>query len=316
MPPWSAAPGIRPLANDPTLTTRELALLLAWVDGGLPRGDAADLAPPRTLTEWPLGAPDDVIALPSQSVATDGVTIVRDVRIPTRAAGTRWLRRFDVVPGNRAALRAAFLYLEHGGARQWLGTWTPLHITSPPPGLAFGLPPDAALVAELHYNAWDEPTRTVVDASRLGLYLDTVAPQSPGRSWRTSAAATADRPGRSLQSDIVVPEDAHVWALRPRLMRGTTVVAGALEILASRPDGTVEPLVWQQENVPDWQVAYELRDPVELPRGSRVRLVAHATDVLDPETRADLEVAWFAAPRAATPARVTAAGTSAAALRP
>jgi hypothetical protein len=43
MPPWPAALGVGEFANDPSLPPRVVALIVAWVDGGTPRGDAADL---------------------------------------------------------------------------------------------------------------------------------------------------------------------------------------------------------------------------------------------------------------------------------
>jgi mono/diheme cytochrome c family protein len=42
MPPWAAAPGYAPFANDIGLTSRELATILTWTDGGTPRGDDRD----------------------------------------------------------------------------------------------------------------------------------------------------------------------------------------------------------------------------------------------------------------------------------
>src|SRR5919108_2952663 len=43
MPPWTAAAGYVPFANDIGLTSRELATILTWTDGGTPRGDDRDL---------------------------------------------------------------------------------------------------------------------------------------------------------------------------------------------------------------------------------------------------------------------------------
>jgi mono/diheme cytochrome c family protein len=45
MPKWHAARGFGAFANDPTLTPLESALIVSWVDGGLPEGAAASRAP-------------------------------------------------------------------------------------------------------------------------------------------------------------------------------------------------------------------------------------------------------------------------------
>lgn len=51
MPPWPAARGVGAFANDPSLPPRVIELIVAWVDGGAPRGDTteslASIAPAR-----------------------------------------------------------------------------------------------------------------------------------------------------------------------------------------------------------------------------------------------------------------------------
>src|SRR5260221_8705802 len=49
MPPWHVdrTVGIRQFKDDPSLTDREIETLSAWAAGGAPRGNPADLPPPR-----------------------------------------------------------------------------------------------------------------------------------------------------------------------------------------------------------------------------------------------------------------------------
>ncbi len=310
MPPWPAADGIRPFANDPSLTTREVALLLAWLDGAMPRGDEADLPATSPVAEWPAGPPDDIVALAPQSITTDGTTVVRRVDAAVRGAAPRWLRGFDVAPGERSALRAAFVFLQASdGSEQWLGTWTPWHaMATAPAGSAYAVPPEASLVVELHYNAWDEPARALTDRSRLGLYFDAAPPAAPLRPLRVAAAPGGVGAERVARGAVTLAKDARVWALRPRLQRSGTAVDGSLEVIATRPDGSVEPLLWLRENSPDWQFGYVLRDAVALPRGSRLRLVARAADPGAGPVEASVDVTWLAAP--------TVGATTSDALRP
>jgi mono/diheme cytochrome c family protein len=44
MPKWHAARGFGAFANDPTLTPFEIALLVSWIDGGLPRDTRSSVA--------------------------------------------------------------------------------------------------------------------------------------------------------------------------------------------------------------------------------------------------------------------------------
>ncbi len=50
MPPWGADPKFGEFANDPRLSEKDLATIVAWVDGGAIEGDARDLPPLPTFT--------------------------------------------------------------------------------------------------------------------------------------------------------------------------------------------------------------------------------------------------------------------------
>ena len=52
MPKWHAARGYGEFANDPTLSPFDIALIVAWVDGGAVRGDRSK-APPSTAPVKP-----------------------------------------------------------------------------------------------------------------------------------------------------------------------------------------------------------------------------------------------------------------------
>jgi len=43
MPPWGAVAGVGDFAGDPSLSTPEIDMLVAWVEGGAPEGDPAYL---------------------------------------------------------------------------------------------------------------------------------------------------------------------------------------------------------------------------------------------------------------------------------
>ena len=49
MPPWFIEKdvGVREFKDDPSLSDAEIALIGRWVDAGAPRGNPADLPPPR-----------------------------------------------------------------------------------------------------------------------------------------------------------------------------------------------------------------------------------------------------------------------------
>lgn len=272
MPPWPAVNGIRPLANDMSLTTRELAIITAWVDGGTPRGDAGDLPPPKLrAAAWPAGEPDLKLQLPAQTVGDDRPD-VRRITVSTKLPAERWLRGFDIAPGERRALRSAFLSIKGAnGQEQWIGGWTPWHaMKSTPDGVAYRLPARAVLIVELHYKAISsiEPApspggRGLSDRSTLGLYFQSKRPQSVLRDF-------------TINKQLTLGEDLMVWALRPQFTSRGNIVTGSIEVKAIRPNGAIEPLLWVKENGPDWQIPYVLRDPVRLSPGSRLIVSGHA----------------------------------------
>jgi len=45
MPPWGAVEGIRAYRDDPSLTPLEVEMIVSWVEGGAPEGDAVYLPP-------------------------------------------------------------------------------------------------------------------------------------------------------------------------------------------------------------------------------------------------------------------------------
>ena len=66
MPPWYVEKdiGIQQFKNDPSLSEDEIAMIARWADAGAPRGNPADMPPPRVwndATKWSIGEPDLVV---------------------------------------------------------------------------------------------------------------------------------------------------------------------------------------------------------------------------------------------------------------
>jgi mono/diheme cytochrome c family protein len=77
MPPWFVERniGIQHFKNDPSLSEAEIALIAKWVDAGAPRGNAADMPPPRDFAnadKWTIGEPDLVLRSPDIVVPAVG----------------------------------------------------------------------------------------------------------------------------------------------------------------------------------------------------------------------------------------------------
>ena len=73
MPPWYIEKniGIQHYKNDPSLSDAEVAKIAKWADTGAPRGNPADLPPPRVFPDghsWTIGEPDLIVESPEITV--------------------------------------------------------------------------------------------------------------------------------------------------------------------------------------------------------------------------------------------------------
>jgi len=89
MPPWyiDKDVGVRHFKNDVSLSDGEIATIVKWVDSGAPKGNPADMPPPRQFEDqekWHIAPPDLVVQLPN------------DIVVPAKAAD-RWVD-IDVDP--------------------------------------------------------------------------------------------------------------------------------------------------------------------------------------------------------------------------
>ena len=109
MPPWPADAGASlAFANDARLDLRDIATIVAWIDGGAPKGDAADLpSEPTFPSGWshPDGrAPDAVITLPRVKLPADGTIPYLEQLIKVPFESDRWLSAIEVQAGNPRVL--------------------------------------------------------------------------------------------------------------------------------------------------------------------------------------------------------------------
>jgi len=287
MPPWTAAPGYRPFANAIGLTSRELATILTWTDGGAPRGDDRDL-PARAGGHRHSAAvdADARLELPRQHVPAGEEHVVRRLAIDPGAAAGKPIRQIDVVPGDTRVLRAAFVFVERNGGAPgaWVSAWTPWLPTMPAPdGAAFRVPAGARLVVELHYRGREAD---VEDRSALAIFHAADERGSASQAVVNTVPVPGANGTTRRRGEAALREPGRVWAIFPHAPASPDVAsldpyadpAGApsLEVTARRPDGGVEVLLWIPRQRHDWPTPYLLRTPVELPAGTTVVVTSTA----------------------------------------
>ena len=176
MPPWSAMSGGKKLPHAEGLTARELNVLLTWVTGGAPPGDAKPTAPAAAASAWPLGAPDLTLSLPEVNVAADQGEVTRELVIPLDAAARRPLRAVDLRPGTRSLVRSAQISVKTAAqdhAERLLALWLPGDVPAAlPPRATFHMPADAELLIRIRYKkTWEHEREAMSDRSEVGLYF-------------------------------------------------------------------------------------------------------------------------------------------------
>jgi hypothetical protein len=110
MPPWPAdSAHSLPFKNDPRMTEKDIATIVAWIDSGVPKGDDGDPPAPHPPLKsgWlhPEGRPPDaVISLPKFTVRANGTVpyIQRLIKIPYQ--DDRWISALQVQAGNTVLL--------------------------------------------------------------------------------------------------------------------------------------------------------------------------------------------------------------------
>jgi hypothetical protein len=74
-----------------------------------------------------------------------------------------------------------------------------------------------------------------------------------------------------------VPTDVTVWEILPHMhMLGTD-----MKVTATLPDGTAKPLIWVQRWDFNWQMNYRYKQPIHLPEGTHIDLVATFDNTLN-----------------------------------
>jgi mono/diheme cytochrome c family protein len=115
MPPWGAdtSQSLK-MRNDPSLSQAQIDAVVAWVDGGSPRGNDADLPPkPTFATGWTYGSePDYVLEMPVEhAIPAEGELGVQMFYSKIPFTEDRFAEVLELRPGNRSVVHHAGLFV-------------------------------------------------------------------------------------------------------------------------------------------------------------------------------------------------------------
>jgi hypothetical protein len=312
MPPWFADPSIGHFENAKVLTHDEIATFSAWAEKGAAEGDAKDRPAPRTFNDgWTIGSPDIVVTMPRDvELPATGVIDQQNVLVHARFDKDVWVKAAEVRPGNPRAVHHMKAWIRPPNSN-WMKDAPEGVLYSPPRGSAGsdGLPQQAALSAtgyrpvqdilakynpgvegqefatggaakfiaagsdvvfEVHYTATGKPE---TDRSSVGIVLADGPPRQ--RHLTTTAISARDfeipagAPNHEVRGETTVNEPAKLVWVQPHMHYR----ARNYELTIVYPSGEEKTVLRVPNYRFDWQVGYELAEPIDLPAGTRLETI-------------------------------------------
>ncbi len=338
MPPWSADPKVGHWANDPRLSEKEIATITEWVTAGSPKGDDKDLPPmPKFAEGWTIGKPDAVIAMQEEyTVPADGTVSYLYFSMPTNFTEDKWISAMEIRPGNRRVVHHVIAYAQDanvkdtapGGegelrrGRVHLGGVTPNKTGFIfAPGTAKLIKKGSNIVFQMHYTTYGEVAK---DRTKIGFVFAKEPAKKEiltGNAINGRFVIPAGEANHEVKASKTFDEDVLITSFMPHMhVRGKSFTYTAVY-----PDGRSEVLL----NVPkydfNWQHNYYPKQPIALPKGSKLDCVAYFDNSEknkynpDPtkavrwgdQTWEEMMIGWFTYTKAGEQAKPMATTTSA-----
>lgn len=116
MPPWPPDETYRRYAHERMLSSDEKSQLLAWVGNGAPEGDPGTApTPPVYTSNWAIQNPDLTLRMPDYTSPATTQDLYRCFTIPAGNTTDKYIKRIEVIPGNRAAVHHVLVFQENTG---------------------------------------------------------------------------------------------------------------------------------------------------------------------------------------------------------
>ncbi|HEY6345898.1 MAG TPA: thiol-disulfide isomerase [Bryobacteraceae bacterium] len=327
MPPWFADPRYGHFLNDRRLSEADVATLVAWADQGAPEGDANDKPAP---VEWHEGwniKPDVVFSMSKPfKVPAKGTVEYTYFVVPTNFKQDTWLLDGEIRPGNRKVVHHASVHVRPPGSlwmkdaklgepyvppkqdgkevlpapvdprftvNEWLVGYVPgVHAEyfDLNHQAAKLIPAGSDLVFEMHYTANGTEQE---DMTRVGFVL---AKEPPKERLVTLPLARMDftiPPGDANYGATTMgrfDEPVKLIYSQPHMhLRGKD-----MDIELHYPTGESEMLVSVPHFDFNWQMIYYEQKPREIPKGTRIELIAHWDNSANNKNNPDptVKVTW------------------------
>lgn len=327
MPPWHADAPPGTFLNERRLTDVDKATLVAWANNGAPKGDPNDLPTPPVYPEgWSAGTPDLVLEMNEEyKVPAEGVIQYEYFYLPTAFTEPKWVKSIEVRPGNREVVHHVLVYYraapdmkrapvlqpnKETGAlpeertpgirfnparkdlppRRLIASYAPG--TNPqvaPDGTAFRLEAGGVIELQMHYTTTGE---AAADRTKVGIVF------AKGDGLREIRAAAfingiftlpAGAADVAVDAEVGFLQDTTIWGILPHTHLRGTKWRYVLEL----PDGTKRTILDVPRYDFNWQTYYLFREPLQVPKGSRIVSTAwydnSAANKANPDPKTDVK---------------------------
>ena len=287
MPPWFAAPekdaAKNPWANDCSLSARDKADLLSWIDSkDRPLGDPAEAPLKRTYpAEWSIGKPDLIVQLSKayDIKATGFMPYANDI-VETELTEDRWVQAYEILPSERDVVHHVIVRVhakgevvrkaDEGSEGYWAIYVPGNGAKTYPEGFARKIPAGAKVSFQIHYTPSGVAKK---ERLKMGLIFAKHPPSYEVRTAPLANVRLAIPPGapRHLETHSQrVPFDMPVTGFMPHMhTRGA-----GFRYEVTYPDGKGEVLLDIPRYDFNWQLHYVLKQPKLIPKGSTLKITA------------------------------------------
>ncbi len=318
MPPWRVAEPKHYFQNERRMSDAEIQTLARWVEAGMPEGDPKDAPPPRTWSDnWYLGKPDLVLEVPGEMViGPEGRDLFRCFILRHQLSEDKYIKAFEVRPGNRRVVHHTLnMIIPKGMAdaleqeeqkrpkhpegydtgpgytvamgfgrgvipRGGFGGWAPgLLPHYLPRGVAYYLPKDSDILLQVHYHRTGKVER---DRLQIALYFakpDEVITHRLQTLVLTGRFLFIPAGARNFEvkGQVWLDQDATILSVLPHMH----LIGKDIRVTYTVPGGEEKTLLYIDRWDYNWQETYFLKEPLRLPAGTRLDVVAHYDNSAD-----------------------------------
>jgi Flp pilus assembly protein TadD/mono/diheme cytochrome c family protein len=296
MPPWLPEPGFGNFADNRRLSDEEVALIKAWVEAGMPEGDAKEApAAPVFSTEWQLGTPDLILKATSEmQVPASGTDLFRNFILPVPITQTMYIRAMEIRPGAPQVVHHANVMIDRTAS---LRRKHPTDWEQGVPGMELTVDSGESFDPDSHFLFWKPDSPALIEPEGMPWRLDPgndlilnmhLKPSGKAESLQATVGLYfADKPAVAhpmllqlehdgaidipagdatfvIEDQLKLPIDVDVLGVYPH----AHYLGKKLEGYAVLPNGEKKWLILIRDWDIDRQSVYRFQSPLFLPKNS------------------------------------------------